>query len=487
MAIEEIRNFRLQKLKKLQEAGMDPFTGKTKRDFSIGEVLEKWSNFENNEKISHVVGRVMALRGQGALIFVDIDDGTGKIQSLLKKGDIEDSLLTLFEETIDLGDFIEVSGTFFVTKRGEKTIAVKDWRILTKSLHPLPEKWHGLQDVEERYRKRYLDILLNPELKKIIELKAKFWLHTREFLNKKGFIEVETPTFEITTGGAEANPFMTHHDDFDIDVYMRISVGELWQKRLLAAGLSKTYEIGRVYRNEGTSPEHVQEFTNCEFYSSYCNFEEGVAFTEELVKEVVSRTFGKMNFETRGFKINLEGNWPRLNYVETVKEKTGLDVMKASEKELKEKLKELKVDYEDKNRERLVDSLWKYCRRQITGPAWLIGHPKFISPLAKAVDGNGELVERAQLILAGAEVGNGYEELNNPIEQKERFEEQQKLLKGGDKVAMMPDFEFVEMLEHGMPPAFGMGFGERLFSFLVDKPIRETQIFPLMRPKKESK
>lgn len=349
----------------------------------------------------------------------------------------------------------------------------------------MPEKWAGLSDEDTRLRKRYLDLLLDKEAREIFYKKAHFWQATRQFLLDKGFLEVETPTLEVTTGGAEARPFKTYHNDFDLDVYLRISVGELWQKRLMAAGFPKTFEIGRVYRNEGSSPEHLQEFTNMEFYASYMDYEEGIDFTESMIKEVVEKTFNKMKFETRGHSVDLSGKWKRISYVETIKETTGIDVLIATEEQMKEKLGELNVKYEGDNKERLTDTLWKYCRKQISGPTWLVDVPKLVSPLSKAKKDNPLLTERVQLILAGAECTNGFSELNDPIDQRERFEVQKKLIESGDEEAMMADFEFVEMLEHGMPPAFGFSYGERLFAFLVDKPLRETQLFPLVKPRPE--
>lgn len=324
---------------------------------------------------------------------------------------------------------------------------------------------------------------MNRELKDLFEKKAKFWDATRNFLRKENFLEVETPTIEITTGGAEARPFKTHHNDFDIDVYMRISIGELWQKRLLAAGFPRVFEIGRAYRNEGSSPEHTQEFTNMEFYAGYMDYLQGMDFTERMIKEVAQETFGAMQFDIHGHHIDLSPKWERITYVDTIKKHTGIDVLEATEKEMMKKLDLLGVKYEGTNKERLTDSLWKYCRKQIVGPAWLIDVPKLVSPLSKAKPENPLLTERVQLILVGAECTNGFSELNDPIDQGERFEVQKKLIEKGDEEAMMPDDEFVEMLEYGMPPAFGFAYGERLFAFLVDKPIREIQLFPLMKPK----
>jgi len=315
--------------------------------------------------------------------------------------------------------------------------------------------------------------------------KSRFWDVTRDFLKKNNFLEVETPTLEVTTGGAEATPFQTHHNDFDMDVYLRISVGELWQKRLMGAGYPKTFEIGRIYRNEGSSPEHLQEFTSMEFYAAYMDYREGMEFTKEMIKKVVADVFGKTKFTTRGHTFDLGGTWEEIEYVNVVKEMTGINVLEAGESEMESKLKELGVDYAGENKERLTDSLWKYCRKQISGPSFLIHHPKLVSPLSKALPENPLLTERVQLILAGSEVTNGFSELNDPIDQKERFEAQKKLLDGGDSEAMMYDWEYVEMLEYGIPPTFGFAYGDRLFSFLVDKPIRETILFPLMKPQNQ--
>ena len=482
-SIDEIRDTRIKKLQLLRKKGMNPYPAESKREISLKDAIDNFDDLEKNKEIKWIAGRVMSIRGQGAIVFITLNDGTGTFQGLLKKDVIGGEKFNFFNEVVDIGDFVEIQGTFFKTNRGEKTVEMKDWRMLSKSLRPLPEKWHGLQDVEERFRKRYLDILMNPEIKDLFKKKAKFWDATRNFLRKENFLEVETPTIEITTGGAEARPFKTHHNDFDIDVYMRISVGELWQKRLLAAGFPRIFEIGRIYRNEGSSPEHTQEFTNLEFYAGYMDYTEGMEFTEKMIKEVAKETLGTLQFETHGYKIDLFPKWERIAYVDTIKKILNIDVLSATGKEMMKKLDELEIKYEGTNLERLTDSLWKHCRKQIRGPVWLIDVPKLVSPLSKTKPENPLLTERVQLILAGAEMTNGFSELNDPIDQSERFEVQRKLIEAGDKEAMMPDDEFVEMLEHGMPPAFGFAYGERLFAFLVDKPLRETQLFPLMRPK----
>jgi lysyl-tRNA synthetase class 2 len=482
-SIDEIRDIRIKKLELLKKAGLNPYPAHSNRELSLKEAIDDFDSLEKNGEQKWLAGRVMSLRGQGAIIFITLYDGTANFQGLLKKDVLGDEKFDLWNEVIDIGDFVEIRGKFFATKRGEKTLEMIDWNILSKSLRPLPEKWHGLQDVEERFRKRYLDILMNPEIKKIFEQKAKFWDVTRDFLKKENFMEVETPTLEITTGGAEARPFRTYHNDFDINVYMRISVGELWQKRLMTAGFPKTFEIGRVYRNEGSSPEHTQEFTNMEFYASYMNLDEGKKLVRDLYITIAWEVFGKTNFETRGHKFDLANDWKEIDYIEEVKRQTGIDVLEDEEKKMEETLKKLKVEFQGKNRERMTDSLWKYCRKNISGPAYLVNHPKLVAPLSKEHPIDNRKTEMFQVIIAGSEIGRAHAELNDPIDQKKRFDEQSKLMEEGDEEAMMPDDEFVEMLEYGMPPNFGFGFGERFFAFLIDKPLRETQLFPLMKPK----
>lgn len=485
--LEELKQVRLDKLEKLKAAGMDPYPASVPRDMSLGEVRAQFVELESSQRKVSLAGRIMAIRGAGAINFVVLQDGRDRFQAVLKKDEIADlAKFTLFQDAIDIGDFISVTGELFTTQKGEPSIKVTDWIIATKSLLPLPEKWHGITDLDERYRKRYLDIATDSELYELFEKKAKFWEVTRNFLKREGFLEVETPTLEVTTGGAEANPFKTHHKDFDIDVFLRISVGELWQKRLMAAGFPKTFEIGRVYRNEGSSPDHLQEFTNMEFYWAYANYRDGMEITKKMYREIAEQVFGTTKFETRGHTFDLSEEWREIDYATEVKAQTDIDILSASEGDMKNKLDELGVKYEGDNRERLMDTLWKYCRKNIAGPAFLIHHPKLVSPLSKELPSNPELTERFQIILAGSEVGNGFSELNDPREQRERFETQQKLIESGDEEAMMPEWEFVDMLEHGMPPACGFGFGERLFAFLVDKPIRETQLFPLMKPREDS-
>ncbi len=482
-AIDEIKNARIKKLELLKEKGIVPYPADSKRELSISDAINTFLSLEKSGEAKWIAGRIMSIRGQGAIIFITLYDGTGNFQALLKKDSIGSEKFDLFNTTTDVGDFVEVQGIFFTTKRGENTIEAKDWRMLTKTLMPLPEKWHGLQDIEERFRKRYLDILMSPESRDLLLKKTKFWDTARTFMKDKGFLEVETPSLEVTTGGAEATPFKTYNEDFKLPLYLRISIGELWQKRLMAAGFPKTFEIGRAYRNEGTDANHLQEFTNLEFYWAYANYNDGMDLVEELYKKIAQDVFGKMEFESRGHKFDFAGKWKRIDYRATVKKETGIDVLSTSFEDVKKTLEKLNVVYDGSTLERLIDALWKHCRKQISGPVFLTGHPKIISPLSKSMPDNAELTERFQIIIAGSEVGNGFSELNDPVDQAKRFEAQQELLKAGDKEAMMPDLEFVEMLEHGMPPTCGFGFGEMLFAMLADKPIRETQIFPLMKPK----
>lgn len=481
------RDERLRKLATLKEKGLNPYPAKVKRDYEISEVLKAYKELSKSEAAFYVVGRLLSLRSHGNLTFANLEDGSANIQIALSKKILGAESYKDFVKLIDRGDFIQVKAKCFLTHKGEESLMVEEWSVLTKAINAIPTTWFGLKDEEGRYRKRYLDLLLNEELRDIFYKKSKFWEVARNFMIEKGFFEVETPTIETTTGGAEANPFKTYHKDYDQDVYLRISVGELWQKRLMAAGYEKTFEIGRVYRNEGSSPDHLQEFSNLEFYLAYADYEQGMELAKELYQRIAKEVFGKTKFSTKGFEYDLAGEWPRLDYREEVLRQTGIDVLVATEEEMKEKLEELKVRYEGDNRERLMDTLWKYCRKNIAGPVFLVNHPKLVSPLAKAKIDNPELTERFQIIIAGSEIGNGFSELNDPLDQRKRFEVQQKLLEAGDDEAMMPDWEFVEMLEYGMPPTCGFGFGERLFAFLVDKPLREVTLFPFLKPKREDK
>jgi len=476
---------RLQKLAALQAAGFEAYPAKVKRDYPIADVSQKFSTLEKKGAAFYIVGRLRSRRAHGNLTFAHLEDFSGRIQIALSKKDLGEESYKRFSKFIDSGDFIEVKGKAFVTHKGEESILVQDWRLLAKALRPIPDAWYGLKDEEELFRKRYLDILLNPEIKDLILKRAKFWQATRQFLLERDFIEVETPALENTAGGADARPFVTHHNALDIDVYLRISMGELWQKKLMVAGLEKTFEIGRQFRNEGMDAEHLQDYTQMEFYWAYADYEQGMELVEEMYKYIAQETFGTLKFKIKDFMIDLGQKWERYDYRETVLKMTRIDVLKADEKAMRQKLDELKIEYDPKgfNLTRAMDNLWKYCRRQIAGPGFLIGTPIAVSPLAKRDLANPELAQKFQPIIAGSEVGNGYSELNNPLDQEERFQEQQRLKDAGDEEAQAHDHDFVEALEYGMPPTCGFGFSERLFSFLMNKTARECQIFPLMKPK----
>ena len=480
--IEDLRADREAKIARLRELGMNPYPSKANTTHTVQAVQEAFSELESAQTLVTIAGRVLAFREHGAIAFLDIQDGTGKIQGFCSKEGLGEEQFGLLLEVMSTGDFIEVTGPAYITKRETQALLVKEWRVLGKALQNIPTEHFGIKDEDERYRKRYLDLLLNEDQRELFVKKAQFWDVTRSFMKRHGFLEVETPTLEVTTGGAEARPFATHHNDFDMEVFLRISIGELWQKRLMAGGFDKTFEIGRAYRNEGTSPEHLQEFTNMEFYWAYADYRDGMKLVRELYIEIAKQVFGTTQFEARGHSFDLADEWSEIDYVQAIETQTGINIISATEDEMKAKLAELGVQYDGENRERLTDTLWKVCRKNIAGPAFLINHPKLVAPLAKARE-DGETVEMFQPIIAGSEVGRGYSELNDPVDQRERFEVQRKLLEAGDDEAMMPDMEFVEMLEYGMPPTCGFGFGERLFAFLAGETLRETQLFPLMRPR----
>jgi lysyl-tRNA synthetase class 2 len=483
-SLEDIRSERLKKLEQLKASGVPAYPATTKPTHSLKEAVENFDTLSQSGEEVTLVGRIMALRGQGAILFFDLYDGTERFQALVKKDVLAEEDFVLFSETVDIGDFVELTGTIFLTKREEKTLEVKKWRMLAKSLRPLPSEFYGLHDEEERFRRRYIDILLNPEVKDLVTKRSQFWSAIRTFLLDRGFLEVDTPVLENTAGGAEAKPFVTHHNALDLDVYLRISP-ELWLKRLMVAGFTKVFEIGRIFRNEGISPEHLQDYTQMEFYWAYADYNDGMKLVEELYKYVAKKTFGTLKFNIKGFEVDLDKKWELYDYREVILDKTGLDIAKTNLKEVEAKLQELNVQYDKEgfNLTRAVDSLWKYCRKQLAGPGFLVNVPVYMEPLAKRKADNPELVERFQVILAGSEMGKGFSELNDPIDQAGRFAEQDKLREAGDQEAQMNDTDFVEALEYGMPPTCGFGVSERLFSFLMDKPIREAQIFPLLRPK----
>jgi lysyl-tRNA synthetase class 2 len=434
-----------------------------------------------------IAARIFAIREHGGSIFIDLFDGTGSIQGYLKKDEMNEKLFELFTQTTDRGDFIELEGTCFNTKRGEASILASDWKMLAKTLSPIPTEHFGIKDEEERYRKRYLDILMNSDVRERVKRRSIFWNAARSFLLERGFVEVETPVLETTPGGAEARPFTTHHNALDMHVHLRISVGELWQKKLMVAGIPKTFEIGRVFRNEGISNEHLQDYTSLEFYESFSDFTKGKEMIKELYLHLARETFGTTKFTVRDFEIELDTDWVDYDFSQILQDTFDFDPRETTEEVVTEKLKEAKIDY-DKDKpvtlERGVDLLWKKCRTKLSGPGFLINVPVYLEPLAKKSSADPRVVERFQVILAGSENGKGFSELNDPRDQEERFARQEELREQGDDEAQFADKEFVEALEYGMPPAFGFGVSERLFSFLEGVSVREGSLFPLLKPKK---
>ncbi|PSO46643.1 MAG: lysine--tRNA ligase, partial [Parcubacteria group bacterium SW_4_46_8] len=328
-SLEELIEERKDKLTALKEAGRDPYPSASTRTHRITEVLDAFKPLAQEETTVCIAGRIMAIREHGGSVFVDVDDGSDEIQLYIKKDILADDAFDLFVNAIDRGDFVEFTGTLFETNRGEKSVEVQSWKILAKSLRPLPEKWHGIQDAEKRFRRRYLDMLLNTEVKERIRRRARFFRSIRDFLQEKGFLEVQTPVIETTPGGADARPFETHHNALDLDVYLRISAGELWQKQLMVGGFEKVFELGRIFRNEGMSPEHLQDYMQMEFYWAYADYEDGMRLVKELFRYVAQETYDTQTFSINGFDVDLAGDWERYDYVETVKDMVDIDVLEA--------------------------------------------------------------------------------------------------------------------------------------------------------------
>ena len=480
--IDTVRAERLAKIERLKESGFEAYPSTNGRTHTVQQFLENHTVLEQDFEQVVLAGRVMSLREHGGALFVDIFDGT-KGQCFLQKDKLGDDIYGLFVATVDTGDIIEFSGTAFTTKRGMPSLSVSSWRMLAKSLRPLPDEWFGIKDEDERYRKRYLDILLTGELAERIKRRSLFWNTIRQFLLDRDFIEVETPALENITGGADARPFVTHHNALDMDVYLRISAGELWQKRLLIAGLPKIFEIGRIFRNEGMSAEHLQDYTQVEFYEAFKDYEAGMEMITDLYRDISDKVYGKRTFTIKGSTIDLDKEWETYDYSDLMEKEFGVNPLDVKA-DWALVLKEKNIQFEkEAGIERLVDIAWKQIRKSLAGPGFLINVPAYMEPLAKKSAKDPRVVERFQVIIAGSEIGKGFSELNDPVDQAARFKRQQQLREAGDEEAQMADTEFVEALEYGMPPAFGFGVSERLFSFLEGVSVREAQIFPLMRPR----
>lgn len=481
--LEDILRHRKAKLESLSAKNIEAYPSITHRTHSNLEAINKFE--EIGESPVTLVGRIRSLRAMGKLIFLHIEDGTGRLQVLIKSDNVGDEQFAFFIDTFDLGDFIEASGKLFTTKTGEKTLEATSFRMLAKSLRPLPSEHFGLEDTEIKLRKRYLDILLDPEVKDLFIKKNTFWQSFRQFLVEKGFLEVEMPVLENTPGGAEADPFVTHHNALDKDFYLRISL-ELPLKKMLVAGYEKVFEIGRIFRNEGISTTHLQDYTQMEFYWAYGDFEKLQAFLQEMYQYVIEKTFGSLQVTSNGVECDWSGEWPRLNYFEVFKEHTGLDLESASDDDLKAYAKEQAIKFEDfAGRGRLIDLIFKKVRSKLSTskPFFLVNQPLELEPLAKRDSNNPKVVQRLQIVAYGTELGKGFGELNDPLDQRSRFEEQARLREAGDSEAQMLDEDYLEAMEYGMPPAAGFGVSERLFAVLAGRSVRETVIFPPMKDK----
>ena len=480
---EDILKTKLEKLENIKNFGIEAYPEKTNRDMNNSEALEKFD--ELSEKEIALVGRVKSFRPMGGSTFAHIEDESGKIQLFLNKKNIAEDKYKLFSKNIEIGDFVEVKGKLFKTKKDEKTLEVSEWTMLSKNIRPIPTEYFGLKDEEALLRQRYLDLMMNPETRDLFKKKNVFWQTARSFLVKEGFLEVQTPVLEHTPGGADAEPFITHHNALDRDFFMRISL-ELPLKRLLVGGYERVFEIGRVFRNEGIDREHLQEFDHVEFYWAYSDLEKGMEFSENMFREIVEKVTGGFETEYEGEKINWKTKFPIVDYFTEFKKETGLDLNdEITIETLQSKAKELEIKYEKSyGLGRMIDTIYKKTVRQkLIQPCFLVGHPLEISPLAKVDSENPKKVRRFQIIAGKSELCNAFAELNDPVDQKKRFEDQMKMREAGDKEAQMIDEDFVEAMEYGMPPAFGMGFSERFFSFIMNKSIRETVIFPPMKTK----
>jgi lysyl-tRNA synthetase class 2 len=490
-SLEELKSVRLEKLNMLKEFGMNPYPASVSRDFTLAQLASDFKSLESSGKSISIVGRIMSIRGQGAIIFVSLFDGTGKFQAVFKKDEIEEKLFKLFTDAVDIGDFIEVTGTLFVTKAEQESLLVKDWAMLTKALLPLPDKWHGLQDVEETYRKRYLDILMDEEVRERFITRAKIVSYIRKFLDEKNFLEVETPTLQNQAGGAMAKVFETHHNDYDMDMVLRISI-ELEHKILTVGGYPRVYEIGKNFRNEGSDPTHIQEFTMLEWYAAYESLETNMEWTEQMLRGVAKDVMGKSTFtvydkEGNATDVDFSKDWQRVKFGDLLKENAGIDMESATIDEIKNKCIELGIDkgeIEKTGRGNLLDFIFKKSSRsRIINPTYVLDYPGDLKPLAQQnEDGTAKV---AQLIIAGAEMTNQYAELVNPIAQRELLEAQGKAKDKGDEEAMEVDERFLNAMEHGMPPMTGFGLGiDRFVAIMTNqKNLRDVIFFPIMRPK----
>lgn len=481
---------RLKRLEEIRALGMDPYPARCKRTHEIEKALENFEDLESKNKEIVLVGRIRSVRGHGNLTFSQLQDESSSIQLAISKKEIGVEEYKNFANLIDVGDFLEVHGTCFVTHKGEKSIMVKKYVLISKTLLPLPEKFHGLKDIDTRYRKRYLDLLANEEVKQTFIVRSRIINFIREYFNKEGFLEVDTPTLQSIAGGAIAKPFITHHNALDIDLFLRVAP-ELYLKRLIIGGFEKVYEIARCFRNEGIDNTHNPEFTQIEFYWAYKDYEFLMEYMQTFMEKMVKTIKGDTKIMFNGNEIDFKGPYKKIDFSGSILDAIGIDIDKfdtAYELRQEVKDKKIKIDMADSwSLGKLQDELYKqFVRPNLIQPVYLINHPVALSPLAKQMKDNPKHVERFQLVLAGGiELMNAFSELNDPIDQEVRFGSQVKDKKGGDEEAHDFDNDFIESLKHGLPPTAGLGMGiDRLTSILTDNPnIKDVLLFPLMKPK----
>ena len=483
---------RREKAENIRNSGMDPFGQRFDRTHFAADIKDQYKDvdhdaFESMDDTATVAGRIMFIRKMGKASFFTIQDKTGKIQIYISINDIGEEDYALFK-TADIGDIVGVYGKIMKTQTGEVTIKCLKYTHLVKSLRPLPEKFHGLTDIEERYRRRYVDLIMNEDSKRTAFMRPKIIRCIQNFMDNRGFTEVETPVLTTLLTGASARPFATHHNAQNIDMYLRIAL-ELPLKRLLVGGMEAVYEIGRVFRNEGMDPNHNPEFTLMEAYLAYSNLDGMMDQTEAMFQEIAKKVFGKMTYKFAGYDINLEGPWKRVSMTDAIKEQTGIDFTKEMTlEEAKELASQHGIEVEDHFVVgHIINAFFeKYVEDTLIQPTFLYGHPVEISPLTKRNPQDPRFVDRFELFIGGKEFANAYTELNDPIDQLERFEDQLKERDLGNEEANDIDMDFIEALEYGMPPAGGIGYGiDRLcMLFTESESIRDVILFPTMKERK---